>query len=326
MKQALMMVTALGIAGISEANASVANSKVQAEYKANSDVQIDATGEVSFSADEMSRKIAELEGKYSKPLATAKVRNTAKKSTGKSSDTLLGLINDLESKASVITSKNDALESYHSEMKARRLAEENAKLEKKAKAKKLLAKKLLAKKLLDKKLAKKAKAKKSVVAKKSLAKKVVAKKKSTVKKKATNKRRRLNNRARPVVAARRASRSAHSRSKGLCAKYVRKALQSAGYRFTPNPSAYQYATRGTLRKAGFVKISNRSKPQVGDVVVVSRSRAHKHGHISIYDGRNWVSDFRQKKANPYRKSYPYTTWRDARYVNASSSGLYMAGR
>lgn len=129
----------------------------------------------------------------------------------------------------------------------------------------------------------------------------------------------------PVIAAQRASRSARSRSIGLCAKYVRQALQSAGYKFTPNPSAYQYATRGTLAKAGFVKISNNSTPQVGDVVVISRSRAHPHGHIAIYDGRNWVSDFRQQRKSPYSQNYAYTTWRDARYLNdANQRGTYLA--
>ena len=53
----------------------------------------------------------------------------------------------------------------------------------------------------------------------------------------------------PAIAAARASKVALSGSSGYCARYVRKALQSAGYEFTPNPSAYQYATRGTLDKA-----------------------------------------------------------------------------
>lgn len=136
---------------------------------------------------------------------------------------------------------------------------------------------------------------------------------------------RLNSSARPVIAARRAARAAHSRSRGLCAKYVRLALQAAGYKFTPNASAYQYATRGTLARAGFTKISNNSRPQVGDVVVISRSRKHPHGHIAIYDGRNWVSDFRQRNKSPYREYYSYTTWRDSRYLNdASAKGLYLA--
>lgn len=129
----------------------------------------------------------------------------------------------------------------------------------------------------------------------------------------------------PAIAASRASRAALSRSIGLCAKYVRIALQSAGYRFAPNPSAYQYATRGTLARAGFVKISNSSRPQVGDVVVFHRTKKNPHGHIQIFDGRRWISDFRQKTKNPYRGVRSYTTWRDRRYLNhATVRGTYLA--
>lgn len=129
----------------------------------------------------------------------------------------------------------------------------------------------------------------------------------------------------PAIAAARAARAAHSRTIGLCARYVRKALQSAGYDFTPNPSAYQYATRGTLAQAGFVKISNSAPPQVGDVVVYNRSAKHRHGHIQIFDGSNWVSDFVQRNKSPYSDTYSYTTWRDARYINdASNQGVYLA--
>ena len=76
-----------------------------------------------------------------------------------------------------------------------------------------------------------------------------------------------------------------SGSSGYCARYVRKALQSAGYEFTPNPSAYQYATRGTLDKAGFSKISNDMPTQVGDVIVYDRSSKRPHGHIQIFRWR-----------------------------------------
>lgn len=130
------------------------------------------------------------------------------------------------------------------------------------------------------------------------------------------------NRDAPSIAARHASRAAHGKSLGRCALYVRKALQSAGYRFTPQPSAYMYATNGTLAKAGFTKLNNNNYvPQVGDVAVFNRSSKHPHGHIQIYDGTQWVSDFRQGvgKFSPYRQHNGYSVWRDTRYVDASNS-------
>lgn len=135
----------------------------------------------------------------------------------------------------------------------------------------------------------------------------------------------LDHNSAPAIAAARASRVALSRSSGYCARYVRKALQSAGYDFTPNPSAYQYATRGTLAQAGFTKISNDMAPQVGDVVVFDRSSKHPHGHIQIFDGSHWISDFRQNSINPYSDIYGYSTWRDSQYVDdASNRGIYLA--
>ncbi|WP_245639998.1 CHAP domain-containing protein [Moraxella oblonga] len=129
--------------------------------------------------------------------------------------------------------------------------------------------------------------------------------------------------AAPAVAARLASRAAHGKSIGRCALYVRKALQSAGYNFTPKPSAYQYA-HGTLAGAGFTKISNQNYvPQVGDVVVFNRTAKNPHGHIQIYDGRGWVSDFRQPKFSPYSQHNGYTVWRDSRYLDASNNGGTM---
>lgn len=131
--------------------------------------------------------------------------------------------------------------------------------------------------------------------------------------------------AAPAVAARAAARAAHGRSIGRCALYVRKALQAAGYKFTPNPSAYQYA-HGTLSGAGFTKIStNNYTPQVGDVAVFNRSSKHPHGHIQIYDGKQWVSDFRQPNFSPYRQHNGYSVWRDTRYLDASANtGTYLA--
>lgn len=136
----------------------------------------------------------------------------------------------------------------------------------------------------------------------------------------------LSSSAAPSVAARLASRAAHGRSQGRCAMYVRKALQAAGYQFKPQESAYMYATNGTLKSAGFVKIDkNNYEPQVGDVVVWHRTAKHPHGHIQIYNGSSWVSDFNQPKFSPYSQPGSYTVWRDARYLDASNSqGTYLA--
>ena len=41
-------------------------------------------------------------------------------------------------------------------------------------------------------------------------------------------------------------------------------------------------------------------PQVGDTVVFDKTEQHPNGHIEIYDGHQWVSDFMQRSFSPYR--------------------------
>lgn len=124
--------------------------------------------------------------------------------------------------------------------------------------------------------------------------------------------------SKPAIAAKYARSKALGSSSGYCARYVRTALQKAGYSFTPKPSAYQYA-QGTLSGAGFGQISTNTPTQVGDIIVITKTGPHPHGHICIWDGSNWVSDFVQNKWNPYRTPQQYTLWRDRNYLNGASA-------
>jgi len=107
----------------------------------------------------------------------------------------------------------------------------------------------------------------------------------------------------PMLNAMRFARQhAKSKSSGYCARFVANALQYAGIKFQRQPSAYMYHTNGILKKAGFGLVSTSLSgysPQPGDVCVVGRFNNHKHGHICIYDGRNWISDFVQRNPSPY---------------------------
>lgn len=115
-----------------------------------------------------------------------------------------------------------------------------------------------------------------------------------------------------------ATKHALKNSSGYCARYVANALQAAGYKFVRQNSAFQYATRGILAGAGFKQVGNNGQYQVGDVMVYgahgigSRGGAI-HGHIQIWNGKNWVSDFIQRSVTPgskYGKVVP-TLWRDS---------------
>lgn len=134
---------------------------------------------------------------------------------------------------------------------------------------------------------------------------------------------------RAVKAATFATQKANAKSTGFCAKYVANALQSAGYKFARQASAFMYAN-GPLASAGFTKIQNKGQYQIGDVMVYGAHGGSGgggvHGHIQIYNGRNWVSDFIQRSVSPgskYSRVTP-TLWRDSTLLNAAVVGSVKA--
>lgn len=95
--------------------------------------------------------------------------------------------------------------------------------------------------------------------------------------------------------------NARSTSQRICAKRVREALEAGGLLTTGRPDwACQYAT--FLPTIGFSKIpyDNQYAPQKGDIAVMEQiinqpdpKDNHPYGHIAMYTGSIWVSDFIQ---------------------------------
>lgn len=122
--------------------------------------------------------------------------------------------------------------------------------------------------------------------------------------------------------------TANSREKsiGKCAKYVADALQSAGYKFNRQPSAYMYHTNGVLSGMGFECIGRtNSQPQAGDICVINRFNGHPHGHICMFNGQQWISDFRQRTPVPYKVGAPGGLWyyRPSDNTSAGNSGEFI---
>ena len=96
------------------------------------------------------------------------------------------------------------------------------------------------------------------------------------------------------------------KSSGRCARYVRSMLEAGGMDTAGRPvSAYQYA--GYLPKKGFKHIASlgskseqaawsNSKALPGDIAVMAHGQ---HGHICMFTGKQWVSDFVQNNMWPY---------------------------
>ncbi|MFN8394278.1 MAG: peptidoglycan amidohydrolase family protein [Bacteroidia bacterium] len=103
--------------------------------------------------------------------------------------------------------------------------------------------------------------------------------------------------------------NANDSSLGKCAKYVRMAINAGGVATPGNPvSAKDY--KGYLEKFGFKQISTASY-QKGDIAVFEAfqgdKKYHEHGHIQMYNGAQWVSDFKQRDfwaGGDYRKHKP----------------------
>ncbi|WP_435009924.1 hypothetical protein P12x_001137 [Tundrisphaera lichenicola] len=95
--------------------------------------------------------------------------------------------------------------------------------------------------------------------------------------------------------------NANKKSSGKCAKYVREAIEAGGINLERHRHAKDYDS--SLEDAGFEPVTRDSnyQPQAGDVAVFEGNKQHPSGHIQMYNGDKWVSDFEQKNYSPYRK-------------------------
>ncbi len=103
-----------------------------------------------------------------------------------------------------------------------------------------------------------------------------------------------------------AYRGAFYMSIDLCARYVRLAFERAFKKVTNRtfhmqqaPAAVNYGPG--LLKAGFRvvdDIMDDSQIQIGDVVIYSITKTSPWGHIQVWNGKQWVSDYRQSSKYP----------------------------
>ena len=106
---------------------------------------------------------------------------------------------------------------------------------------------------------------------------------------------------------------AHKGSLGRCARYVREAVEAGGVKLVHHVSAKNYGS--SLTRVGFKSLGAvKSGFRAGDVAIIQPIHGHPHGHICMYNGRHWVSDFVQYHGfypgASYRKHKPsYTVYR-----------------
>jgi hypothetical protein len=93
---------------------------------------------------------------------------------------------------------------------------------------------------------------------------------------------------------------------------VRKAVEAGGAHLIHHTSAKDYGD--SLERVGFRALSGAANFVAGDVVVVHAMTGHPHGHMAMFNGHIWVSDFKQSHGlypgPSYRKTKPpYTVYR-----------------
>ncbi|HEY2860532.1 MAG TPA: hypothetical protein VGJ21_19085 [Terracidiphilus sp.] len=93
---------------------------------------------------------------------------------------------------------------------------------------------------------------------------------------------------------------AHLHSTHQCAASVRRAMEAAGMSTADRPGdAGDYGP--FLQRHGAQVIPSESyEPVAGDIAVFDKTEDHPAGHIQIFDGQHWVSDFVQQGFSPYR--------------------------
>lgn len=100
--------------------------------------------------------------------------------------------------------------------------------------------------------------------------------------------------------------------KGLCATYVREAIEKGGVKFKAPPPPVPVSAQGyyDYLKDYFDKITPTPEPDYlpkkGDIAVFqSPDDEHPHGHIQMYNGTQWVSDFKQPRRFWPGEDYEY---------------------
>ena len=115
----------------------------------------------------------------------------------------------------------------------------------------------------------------------------------------------------PEEAARYATELAEKKSVGMCALYVRKAIIAGGIPLYVGGDAGRY--KYTLTILNFHQVGKKSEREVGDIVVFQPIGGRKYGHIAIWNGKQWISDFKQRglivHSNYLNKGAEYAIYR-----------------
>ncbi len=97
-----------------------------------------------------------------------------------------------------------------------------------------------------------------------------------------------------AAAVRHLDSAALSGPSGQCGVWIRRAIAAGGLSAFNSGVGNAWQMGTALRSAGFQPISATNySPRAGDVVVFQPVPGHSNGHIEMWDGTQWVSDWKQ---------------------------------
>lgn len=92
-------------------------------------------------------------------------------------------------------------------------------------------------------------------------------------------------------------------SQERCAAHTREAIEAARIRLALTRHAKDYGP--SLNGIGFHEVSSVGPFQAGDVAVIQPVKGSMDGHMCMFDGSIWISDFKQ-----FRGLYPGPRYRN----------------
>ena len=92
---------------------------------------------------------------------------------------------------------------------------------------------------------------------------------------------------------------AEANSQGHCARYVRQGMEAGGLDTDGRPVNAKDYGPFFIKLGAFVVQQEGYIPKAGDFAVFEGTDDHPIGHVQVYDGTQWVSDFKQNSYNPY---------------------------
>ncbi len=130
----------------------------------------------------------------------------------------------------------------------------------------------------------------------------------------------------PTDAVNHLNAAAHEHSLHRCGEYVENAIRAGGIPNLPGANATDLGP--VLTANGFTAVATNDtagfQPQAGDVTVIPATDTHEFGHTAMWNGDQWVSDFRQHNMAIWRDD-PNPTYTIYRHTGTAGGGSSFGG-